>query len=467
MKRKQIVILGFDCLGHDIFTPEILSELPVLQRLIASGMSGTLKSTIPPITVPAWTCMLSGRDPGELGIYGFRNRNSYATYNLQYADSRSVKQPRIWDKLDHSIIIGVPQTWPALKMPGVLVSGFEAGTPGSSADVPFTWPQEIADRVSGLENYHFDVPEFRNSSKQDVKELVYHMTAQRFRLFEQFTKEFPWQLAMLCEIGPDRLHHCFWADHDPSHPMHAERSPHKTVIRDYYRFLDKQVGMLLDSLDDDTTIFAVSDHGAKAMHGGVCINDLLIKEGWLVLKNPSAEGTFLTAEMINWEQTRVWASGGFYARIFLNVKGRDSQGIVPAEQVDEIKKELTALLRTIDLGNGVTLHNDIFDPKDIYQSVRGIPPDLIVHFGDLHWRSIGSVGHDSIWRQGNDTGYDEANHSMDGLFILSGPGIPTKKLNATIYDVYPTLLDIYGLEAPNDLRGKSILKHEELAGKNN
>ena len=52
-----------------------LDELPNLQRLMASGTWGPLRSVDPPITVPAWSCMTSGRDPGELGIYGFRNRS--------------------------------------------------------------------------------------------------------------------------------------------------------------------------------------------------------------------------------------------------------------------------------------------------------------------------------------------------------------------------------------------------------
>ena len=66
---------------------------------MSEGTYGGLESTIPPITVPAWMCMMTSRDPGELGIYGFRNRKDYAYDALTIANSHAIKIPTLWDLL--------------------------------------------------------------------------------------------------------------------------------------------------------------------------------------------------------------------------------------------------------------------------------------------------------------------------------------------------------------------------------
>src|SRR5690606_31982692 len=108
-----------------------LDELPNLRRLAAGGAWGPLASVDPPITVPAWSCMLSGLDPGELGIYGFRNRADHGYDGLTVADARAVEADRLWDRFGRagrrSIVVGVPQTSPPPPVLGELVSCFLTG----------------------------------------------------------------------------------------------------------------------------------------------------------------------------------------------------------------------------------------------------------------------------------------------------------------------------------------------------
>src|SRR5262245_61294866 len=88
-------VIGLDCAA-----PEILlrsERLTHIRRLMAAGCYGQLESVIPPITVPAWMCMASSQDPGSLGVYGFRNRTSYAYGDLGVVTSRSITPPAIWD----------------------------------------------------------------------------------------------------------------------------------------------------------------------------------------------------------------------------------------------------------------------------------------------------------------------------------------------------------------------------------
>ena len=112
----KAAVIGLDCAAPALVFDRWRDELPNLNRLMEAGTWGPLRSVDPPITVPAWTCMMSGRDPGELGIYGFRNRADYGYHSLTVADSRAVHVDRVWDHLGragrHVIVVGVPQTSP-------------------------------------------------------------------------------------------------------------------------------------------------------------------------------------------------------------------------------------------------------------------------------------------------------------------------------------------------------------------
>src|SRR5436309_3451645 len=324
--------------------PQSWAELPNRSRLVEEGLSGPLESTLPPITVPAWSSMMTGRDPGELGVYGFKNRRSYDYGDLLFATSWMVRFPRVWDFVGQaggqSIVIGVPQTSPPPAIQGVLISGFEAEGADLADGAAFARPPEIAAEIREVVgDYVFDVDDFRNVPRETVIAKAWRMTEQRYRLMEHLLATRPWDFAMLCEIAPDRLHHCFWSDHDPAHRRHDPASPHRNVIRDYYRYVDGWIGRLRERLPADTIFLVVSDHGARAMEGGVCVNEVLRQAGWLTLKEEPAEPMPLRPQQVDWSRTRAWGEGGYYARIFLNLAGREPQGTIPPDRKDEARRE--------------------------------------------------------------------------------------------------------------------------------
>lgn len=461
--RGKLLVVGLDCLGPEVLAPRSLAELPHLARLVAGGLSGPLESTLPPITIPAWTSLTSGRDPGELGLYGFRNRLRYDYGDLAYASSRQVRWPRLWDHVGaaggRSVVVGVPQTAPPPLIHGDLVAGFEAaGYAG-----PSTHPPELGEEIARLVGeYRFDVDDFRRRPRGEVLGEIFAMTEARFRVMEHLVGHRRWDFAMLCEIGPDRLHHCFWSDHDPAHPRHRPDSPFRGAVRRYYRAVDGWLGRLLAAAGPECSVLVASDHGAQPMLGGVCVNEVLRRAGWLVLRRQPTHPRSLDADLVDWSRTRAWAAGGYYARVFLNVEGREPQGVVPAARRDDVRRELSELLSTLVLDGGPTLRNQVVWPERAYRRVRGLAPDLLVLFADLAWRSLGSVGHRREWLVGNDTGLDEANHSRHGLYVLSGPGIPHRAAPASILDLAPTLLAHLDLPVPADLAGSDLLRRESL-----
>jgi len=122
---------------------------------------------------------------------------------------------------------------------------------------------------------------------------------------------------------------------------------------------------------------------------------------------------------------------------------------------DEMKQRFEAL--TDDKGN--PLNSLVFKPQEIYKNVRNVAPDLIVHFGRLYWRSIGSVGHGRLHLEENDTGPDACNHAQFGMFILSAPNNPLhgEFQGARLLDLAPTLMDLGGYKIPAGMQGRSLV----------
>jgi predicted AlkP superfamily phosphohydrolase/phosphomutase len=262
-------------------------------------------------------------------------------------------------------------------------------------------------------------------------------------------------------MATDRLNHGIWSFIDPQHPRYHEGNPYKESLREYYHYLDGKIGDLLDKYaDDSTTVLVVSDHGAKAMIGGICFNEWLMQEGYLAFEDevPSTM-TPLNKMTIDWSKTSAWADGGYYGRLFLNVEGREPNGTIPAADYDKVRDELVRKIEDMVDHEGKPLGNKALKPEEIYKNQRGVAPDLIVIFGELKWRSVGSVGHGSAYTFENDTGPDEANHAEFGIFIMNNaPGEaagPREGLH--LWDVHCTILDLFGLPPAQAALGKSAL----------
>ena len=236
-------------------------------------------------------------------------------------------------------------------------------------------------------------------------------------------------------------------------------NPYESAIPDYYLWLDEQIGAALELLDNETVVLVVSDHGAQRLDGGFAINEWLIQEGLLTLNEAPQSLTPFEKLNVNWSKTKVWSEGGYYARIFFNVQGREPQGIIPAHEYESFQDEMKAKLESLADDKGQPMKSLVFKPKELYRNVRNVAPDLIVHFGGLYWRSIGTVGHGRVHVQENDTGPDACNHAQYGTFILAAPNCPLngEYEGARLLDIAPTLLDLAGYEIPETMQGKSLV----------
>jgi predicted AlkP superfamily phosphohydrolase/phosphomutase len=340
---------------------------------------------------------------------------------------------------------------------GVMVSCFLTPSTQSQYTFPPALRNEVEDVVG---EYLFDCTEFRTEDKEDLLRQIYEMTDKRFKLAEHFLSTKPWDLFAMVEMGTDRIHHGFWKDMDPAHRKHVPGGAYEKAILDYHIHVDGLVANLLRHADDETAVLVVSDHGAKRMDGGIRINEWLRREGLLALQR-EPEGRSSTRDCgIDWSRTRVWAEGGYYSRVFLNVEGREPEGTIPADDYERFRDELIERIAAIPDDQGRPIPTRVFRPEDVYPEIKGIAPDLIVHFGDLYWRAVGTVGGDEgLYTFDNDTGPDDANHAQHGMFILRAPGVePGLREGAHLLDVAPTVLELLGQPVPAAMRGASLLE---------
>ena len=442
----MFLVIGLDCAPPSLVFGRWARELPHLRRLCARGLWGPLRSTEPPITVPAWVSMTTGRDPGELGLYGFRNRHRSRSYALQMATSADVRFKRIWDRLSEAGLstaaLFVPLTSPPTPLRGTMVSGFL----GEGAGWAYP-PSREAELEARFGPYVRDVENFRTDDLERVLSELHGMCAQHFAMARWVMAEDVPDFVIMVEMGPDRLHHAMWEHMDPAHPRYRADNEWEPRALAYYQALDSEVGRIVEAAGEDATVMVVSDHGARAMERGVALNEHLLREGWLALHHVPQEPTPLR-DVVDWSRTRAWAEGGYYARVFINVAGREPQGMVPPESLDSAREELCAVLGRTE---GVTV--DARRPEDVYRATRGEPPDLMVYLDDLRARAIGTVGHPDVLVEGNDRGPDGCNHDWEGIAIVAGPSVsPGVLTDASILDVAPTVLAHFGVR--HDLPGR-------------
>lgn len=448
----KTLVIGLDCAA-----PEILLEderLVNIRRLMEAGAYGRLESVIPPITVPAWMCLATSQDPGSLGVYGFRNRTDHSYSGLSIANSRSIQELAIWDQLaregKRSVIIGVPPSFPPRKVNGICVGCFLTPNPATDA---YTHPEGIKEEIAALVGeYEVDVKGYRTEQKGWLRDSIFRMSRKLFTVVRHYLTKTPWDYFHFVDIGLDRVHHGFWRYHDPLHVQHEPGSEFANVIRDYYLHLDQEIGRLLELLDDETVVLVTSDHGARRLDGGFCVNEWLIREGLLTLTEYPKTVTPFAKLSVDWHKTRVWSEGGYYARVFFNVKGREPEGTVEPVAYESFRDEMKSRLEATVPG---TL---VFKPEEIYRAVRNVAPDLIVHFGGLAFRSIGGVGYSDLIVQENDTGPDDCNHAQFGAFILAGPAWPRigEMRGVRLLDLAPTLLTLAGSDVPSTMQGASL-----------
>jgi predicted AlkP superfamily phosphohydrolase/phosphomutase len=457
---SRFALIGLDSAPPGFVFDQWRDELRNIGSVMRDGIHGVLRGAESPCPATAWTSMMTSQDPGQLGIYGGRVRPARDYAESVRATSEQVRPKTVWNHLSkqrlNSLVLGLPLTHPPKPMKGILASGTDS--PGK--EFQWTHPREAArevDEGAGGE-YMLDVPEYGAGNKDWLLEQVYEGMRRRFAAFRHFARKKEFDFMVLVEPGPDRIQQAFWRFADGEHRLHEAGHRHATAIHDYYVFLDEELGRLLNDLPVDTSVMVVSAGGARRSEGAFCINEWLRQEKLLVLKEQPEEPADLAHEMVDWGKTRAWAEGGYAARVYLNVKGREPKGAVPEAEADSFREELRGRLAAIPADSGIPIGATVRRPEEAYRVASPVAPDLLVFLGEAGWRASGMIGTKALHLPGGEPGDGDTVPARDGILAWDHPAKvrPKKKDPYSAYDVAPTILRFFNMDIPAQWIGEPL-----------
>lgn len=511
--RPRLLIVGLDGATFDLIRPwAAAGELPNITRLMAEGTSAALRSVPNQNSAPAWSSYATGKNPGKHGIYYFNERIA-GTYSTRYLNG-SFRHGESWWMIAsragrHAVVINVPMTYPAEAVNGVVLAGLDA--PG--VDKPgFSHPPElIKDLKARLGPYVIEpgLPSLMKMGRRDLAvEALFDAASKRAAYARHLLMSQPWDVFHVTFTAPDNAHHFFWKDMDPTHPEHdpAEAAVYGDTIRQVYQHMDAIVGELA-ALAPGAAIMLMSDHGGGFnQRGAEYLNDWLASLGLLhtIGEQPAITDrlrqaaaaplrwgydlldhnlsraaklrlaqllpglrehmeTMLTFGEIDWSRTQAYAYGT-RDDIWINLQGREPQGIVPPSQYDALRDQIIAqLYATRDVGD----HRPVLEMASKREAVYSGPhleraPDILVR-----WKTDRVIR--GLYLPGQAASPPEVpplrpnlnngGHRLHGIFVMAGPGVRRGHtlVEGVLWDLAPTILHYLGVPIPDDMDG-SILQ---------
>lgn len=455
---SKVFLFGIDGAPPELIFDKWLDELPNIKKLMQEGIYAKVNSAIPPSTIVAWSSMISGKDTSEIGVFSYTKRGEDG--NLRLVNSNDVKCKLIWDILTEQnkkcITLFTPLSNPVKPINGCIVSGFL--TP--SIDSNCAYPTRIKDKIKRLGNtdIFFDVAVGLAGHKgleiNILLKKTYEMTDMQIKLAKDLFLNERWDFFMCVIIGTDRLQHMLWRHFDETHRRFIKDSPYKDALKDYYKYLDGKIGEFLKLIDKDTVVIVASDHGMIKQEGKININNWLIKEGYLKLKESVTlnEKRRFDIGFVDMERTIAYGGGAYNARVYIN---KEKAG----KNYDKIRKEIARKLKEIPDDKGNKIDTQVYFAESIYRDTSSPEcPDLIVYFDDLRWASNPDLGQEGLYSWETAVGADSAGHSRQGCFVMRGKSIANKGEidDIEIQQIAPTILKLLGLNVPKYIKVKPI-----------
>lgn len=478
-------VLGLDGADWSLLRQWIdAGQLPAFEQVVSEGISGNLKSTLPPVTFPAWKCYSTGKTPGKLGVYEWF-RYDQSTHEITANDASDFRSREYWDVLaddgQQSGVVNMPTTHPPDAEDGVFVV---AGSPATERK-QFTSPASL--KIDLLN----EIPEYRikpdlvlsEATPDELVEEAHTLFKQRLDAATWLTEEYNCDLVHTTLFATDTLQHRLWNQPDK--------------LRSVYECIDELLAALL-SRDDTEAVVLMSDHGFTEIDEVFLVNQWLIDRGDLVIEASETHDLLATVGLTEERLKRLVGRLGLVnlAQSFIP---EDLQRLFPSESgrvaiqdvdinwgetkavslgrgpiyvnddvfTDENHKqayvtELTEAIDALETPVGDPVATEVHDPSAIYSGERANEPELVVEYNtgvDAPESIGGSVfGETTEWL---------ATHRRTGVFAAWGDGFTNGTADLALYDIAPTLLHHAGAAVPEDVDGEvrfDVLA-EEAAGR--
>jgi len=361
-RDDRVVIIGIDGVPYGLMKG--FSDGGVMsnfEKLRKEGVFVKMSSSIPEISSVSWSSIITGKNPGEHGVYGFTDMIE-GTYTLSFHHSKNLKAPPFWQKDESKkfVIINVPSTYPAQKINGVLISGFVS--PDLEKAV---YPLSYLDKLKSL-NYKIDIDsEKGHKSKRLLFKELFETLELRRKVFEFLWEEIAWDVFMIVFTGTDRLGHFLWdAYEDKNHEFHAE-------FLEFFKRVDEVIGRIDSKLKENDSLMILSDHGMESIETNVNVNTYLADEGYLMLGEDPKKGYNNIKK-----GTKAFALEP--GRIYLNKAGKYPRGCVEEKDEDKLIQDLIDLFSSLKR-NGKRAMRRVYRKEEIYHgSYVKNAPDLVL-----------------------------------------------------------------------------------------
>jgi predicted AlkP superfamily phosphohydrolase/phosphomutase len=478
-------------------------HLPTLGRLINSGLVGPLRSTIPPTSGPSWSSFVTGMNPGKTGIYDFLYRKP-GTYSFPPVNASLRDGTTMWHYLNEAGfrvgVLNLPMSYPVEQVNGFMVSGWM--TPYAATD--YIHPPELAlELEQAIGDYRiYPTETFSEGRQASFLKASYELLEMRTRTAVHLARTKPWDVFVSVFFDTDRFLHQLWHYLESDHSWRTDSEDKEWVVRDYFKKVDDSIARLLECADEDTQVIVLSDHGMGRANNFIVLNNWLLETGLLRLKRDpwtrlkelmfrsgftlrnvhqladrlgfarQAEYVagyfvdhllklaFLSFLDVDWANSKAYSFGRHLGSIYINVKGREPQGIVePGAEYEAVRNEVERLAYDFtDPRTGKKLIGQVLRREEIYSGPHfEQAPDLILtpkEPSDIFF-GLADFGH----RATVSTVYRYSGMHRDyGMLVMHGPGMRQggQISGAVIQDIAPTILHIMGLPVPSDMDGRVL-----------
>jgi predicted AlkP superfamily phosphohydrolase/phosphomutase len=492
----KLLIIGIDGATFDLILPWIEDQhLPNLEKIIQDGVYGDLESTLPPVTSPAWPTFMTGCNPGKHGVFDFIQPSGA---DFQLVNATKIKQQTLWQRLSDAGyqvgVLNVPVTYPPQPINGFMISGILSPKSGQ-----ISYPEDLISRHSTQLGDYRVAPniQYKQGNEADFILDIYDLIRSHGDWALRLMEQEPWDVLMVHFIALDIMMHALWRFMDRSHPRY-ESNQFEYAIRDGYKLVDEYVGILLDKLPEDGVVMVMSDHGFGPLKSIVNLNNFLMQKGLLKLrrdlltrvkaaafrrglspaivyrwieraglqnlvtrvsKNTRNQlvAKFLSFDNVDWSQTVAY-SMGHVGQVYLNVAGREPEGIVTEDSYMQKRQEVIEALQDLRDLDGQPLVSQIVPREETYHGpYTRFGPDLHLVLDDYNVIAFPLFATDGKVITQQIRG-DSGCHRREGIFIIRGPEITSggRIPKADITDLTPTILHLLGEQVPRSMDGKVL-----------
>ncbi len=478
--NSRCLLIGLDG-GTFSILDHLIDEgvMPFLRQFMTSGTRAELRSVIPPLTPPAWTSIMTGRSPGDHGVFDFFTSECPDSRYVRITNSSDVRCETIWSMVSRQGLSATALNFPVMAPP----------RPISGCVIPgwvlwrflrrYCYPPGLYDRLRNLPafnvkelamNLDLEQKALDGCTQEEQEEWVrFHLRRERqwFEILAYLIRNEPHDLTAIVFDGVDKLQHLFWRLLDPS-CLSGRRSPGEEKVRqlclDYFRHLDGFIAEAVALAGDDVNVFIVSDHGFGPSIEIFYINSWLEQHGYLKwAKNDRGsrdDADTLGLGLIGWMDKLIdWSGTSAYARtpssngIHICVAGRRGEGGIASEEYHGFRQRLMdALRRFTDPKTGEPIVTEVWTREEAFPgNYTHLAPDLTLRLRDGGF--VSTVKSDVLLSPRAETA---GAHRPEGIFLARGPAVASGALlpPISVLDVTPTLLYSLGLPVPEDLEGR-------------